>query len=427
MAPPFEVQDVPLGKCEKTTTTRNAQLPPISTTAPSPTLFQKAYGLAAAFNWPAGSFIVLTHLLSIYALFVTPYYLYTCLLNVACFYVFLTSMTAGYHRLWSHRTYQAHRVVKVVYALLGTGNFSMSVIDWAKDHRAHHKYTDTDRDPYNSTRGFYYCHIGWLFWARKMPKSDVRDLKADPFLRFQHKFYAPLAFLFGWGVPILIAGLGWQDWKGGFYISLIRIVIAHHIIFSINSVAHLLGGNIVYSHLLSARDNIILAILTAGEGYHNFHHEFPNDYRNGVRWYSLDITKWLIALLEKVGLSWDLNRTPAETIAKAEIQTMLTILQQRKEKYFWGRAVKSLPVYAREFVEREVAEKKVSWVIMNNIVYDVSEFLPMHPGGDTILKPYLGKDITKAFNGGVYAHTNSAKLLLDTLRIGVISDEMRCL
>jgi len=220
--------------------------------------------------------------------------------------------------------------------------------------------------------------------------------------------------------------LGWQDWKGGFYVAVIRTVLAHHIIFSINSVAHLVGGDIVYSNQQSARDNIILAILTMGEGYHNFHHEFPNDYRNGVKWCAIDVSKWVIALLEKVGLSWELGRTPDETIAKAEILTMLKILQQKKEKYFWGRPIKSLPVYSREYVEKEVAEKNASWVIMDNIVYDVSEFLPMHPGGEAIVKPYLGKDISKAFNGGVYAHTCSAKNLLDTLRIGIVSDEMRC-
>jgi len=419
MTPPFQAEEVSEERVVKATLHRP------STQSPSDSLFRKAYEIAATFNWPAGSFIIITHIIAFYALFVTPYYLMTCLLNLACLPLFTMPITAGYHRLWSHKTYETNRIMKTIFAILGTGAFSMSVIDWAKDHRTHHKYTDTDKDPYDSTKGLWYSHMGWLMWAREMPKADVRDLEADPLLRFQHKHFPEMGFLVGLILPILITGFGWQDWEGGFYVAIIRIVVVHNSIFSINSLAHWAGDTPVTT-MSSARDNILLAILTCGEGYHNFHHEFPNDYRNGIKWYAVDPTKWLIAGLEKIGWSWELKRTPNETIAKAEIHTMLKILQEKKKNYFWGKEIKSLPVYTRELVEKEVAERKASLVIVDNIVYDVSEFIPMHPGGEAIVKAYLGKDVTKAFNGGVYKHTCSAKDILDTLRVGILCDEMRC-
>jgi len=414
MAPPFQHEEFSEEKANLCA--------PVQASSP---LFRKAYEIAANFNWPAGSFIIITHIIAFYALFVTPFYWRTILVNLVSFHLVVISVTGGYHRLWAHRSYEANRLVKTALALLGTGAFSMSVIDWAKDHRAHHKYTDTDKDPYDSTKGLWYCHIGWLFKARDMPKSDVQDLEADPLLRFQHQYFMQLAMLIGLGIPIVIAGIGWNDWEGGFYIAVIRVVIAHHCIFSINSLAHFTGET-SFTTNSTARDNLLCAIITFGEGYHNFHHEFPNDYRNGIKFLAYDPTKWLIAAMEFVGWSWGLKRTTEETIAKAEIHTQLKKLQEKKEKYFWGKHITSLPTYTTECVEKEVAEKKASWVIIDNIVYDVADFLPVHPGGEAILKCYLGKDATKAFYGGVYKHTCSAKDILDTLRIGVIRDTKRC-
>jgi len=377
----------------------------------------------ANFNWGWGSFVILTPLISVYGLFVSPFYLYTCILNAVCCWAFLLGISAGYHRLWAHKAYETNKYVKLLWVLLGGAAFNMSVVDFVKDDRAHHRYTDTtDKDPHNAKKGFWHSHIGWLLTAREKPNSDVSDILADPVLCFQHRYYAPLAFSVGWGIPILIAGLGWGDWTGGFYVGVMRTVIAQHITFSINSFAHW-GGGSVYSDQLSARENPWLAIITLGEGYHNFHHEFPNDYRNGVNWYAIDFPKWVIASLELFGFAWNVCRTPKHLIEKAKIQTALKLLQEKREKFFWGKAIKALPTYTREQVKKEFTEKGACWVIMENVVYDVSGFLPQHPGGETILKAYLGKDITKEFRGAVYVHTNSARSILDTLRVGTILDE----
>lgn len=167
----------------------------------------------------------------------------------------------------------------------------MSVFEWCKDHRAHHRFTDTDKDPYNIKKGFWWAHMGWLLYYRKEePQSDISDLQAQWHLRFQDKYFLPyenqymltfaylvrrLAFFLGFGVPMLIAGYFWDDWKGGLLIGgVLSKVIALHCTFCINSLAHYIG-EATYSDQRTPRDSFIAALVTFGEGYHNFHHEFP--------------------------------------------------------------------------------------------------------------------------------------------------------
>ena len=241
---------------------------------------------------------------------------------VALLYANGLAITSGYHRLWAHRTYDAHWSVRIVYLLFGTMALQNSVLVWASNHRAHHQHVDDDdHDPYSAKRGLWFSHIGWML--RQYPSADtdlgnVRDLQKDPLLAFQHRYYLPLAVSLNVLLPL---GLGWLhgDLWGVFLLAgVLRLVVSHHLTFMINSVAHAFGRQ-PYSDEHSARDNGWLAFLTYGEGYHNFHHQFAHDYRNGVRWWHWDPSKWLICGLSWVGLTKRLRRTPAVAIQRARL------------------------------------------------------------------------------------------------------------
>ena len=231
-------------------------------------------------------------------------------------------ITAGYHRLFSHVSYRAHPIVQFFLLLFGASNFEGSVLEWSTDHRNHHRYTDTDRDPYDIKKGFWFAHMGWLLYldTSKRDFSNVADLEAMPLARWQHKHFVSLAILIGFIAPTLIASL-WGDPWGGFIIAgCLRLTLNHQSTFCINSICHLWGKR-PYSDQQSARDSWVTALFTFGEGYHNFHHQFPKDYRNGVRWYQYDLSKWLIFALKKVGLARDLYRISQQQIIRYRMRS----------------------------------------------------------------------------------------------------------
>jgi stearoyl-CoA desaturase (delta-9 desaturase) len=230
------------------------------------------------------------------------------------------SITAGYHRYYSHRSYECHRAVQVFYLLFGAGAMQAPVLNWVSDHRAHHRFVDTDADPYNINKGFFWAHVGWTVYGNDKPRGldDVRDLASDRLLLLQQRYHLLLGIAIGFGVPLLL-GLAFGRPGGGLiWGGLLRVVVAHHFTFLVNSWGHAFGHQ-PYSDKNSSRDSSLLAMLTLGEGYHNFHHTFPGDYRNGVRWYQWDPTKWWIFMLHFLGLAWRLNRTPvARTLLTRE-------------------------------------------------------------------------------------------------------------
>ncbi|MCE9687829.1 fatty acid desaturase [Shewanella sp. AS16] len=237
------------------------------------------------------------------------------------------SITAGYHRLWSHKAYKASAPVRFLFALGGALALQNSALHWASDHRIHHKHVDdNDKDPYSANMGFWYSHIGWMLREYQAQRyhdyKNVRDMQSDKIVMWQHKHYLALALLMNIGLP---AFLGWLN---GDIISmllmggLLRLVVVHHCTFFINSLAHIWGKQ-PYTDKNTARDNGILALFTYGEGYHNFHHIFENDYRNGIKWWHYDPTKWLIKSLSWLGLAKDLRTSPQERIESARLQMQL--------------------------------------------------------------------------------------------------------
>ncbi|HBY37986.1 stearoyl-CoA desaturase (delta-9 desaturase) [Marisediminitalea aggregata] len=256
--------------------------------------------------------------------------------TLVLFYATGMSITAGYHRLWSHKTYDAHPVVKVVLAIGGAMALQNSILHWSSDHRVHHRHVDEDdKDPYSAGKGLWFSHIGWMLREYQSHRyddySNCKDLQKDKVVMWQHNHYLPIVLIANFGLT------GFLGWLNGDIFSMIllagvfRLVAVHHVTFFINSLAHYWGSQ-PYTDTNSARDNGILAFFTFGEGYHNFHHIFEYDYRNGIRWYQFDPTKWLIKGLSFVGLTKNLRTCPEERIEKARAAMQLKRASQKVSK-----------------------------------------------------------------------------------------------
>ncbi|MCE9679750.1 fatty acid desaturase [Shewanella sp. AS1] len=246
------------------------------------------------------------------------------------------SITAGYHRLWSHRTYKAHWSVRLLFALGGALALQNSALHWSSDHRIHHKHVDNnDKDPYSANMGFWYSHIGWMLREYQAHRyhdyQNVRDLQNEKIVMWQHKYYLPLLLLMNFGLPAFLGWLNGDVWAMLLMAGLLRLVVVHHCTFFINSLAHIWGKQ-PYTDKNTARDNGVLALFTYGEGYHNFHHIFENDYRNGILWWHYDPTKWLINALAWMGLASQRRVTPQERIERAKLQMQLKQTQDKLQQ-----------------------------------------------------------------------------------------------
>ena len=229
------------------------------------------------------------------------------------------SITIGYHRLFAHRSFKASRILTFLSLFFGAAAFEQSALMWASQHRDHHRFVDTPNDPYNIRQGFWYAHMGWLlFWRQETDYSNVRDLAADPLIAHQHRHYVPWAITAGVLLPLALGALTDHPLGALIVVVAARLTFVHHSTFCINSVCHTFG-RATYDIDSTARDHWLVALITFGEGYHNFHHRFASDYRNGVRWYHWDPSKWLIALLSTVGLAERLHRVSPQTILAARL------------------------------------------------------------------------------------------------------------
>jgi stearoyl-CoA desaturase (delta-9 desaturase) len=294
-------------------------------------------------HWSNSAFLIGTFLTSLIGVPLYIYYfgLSWFLVGLFLFFFIATGMsiTLGYHRLFSHKSFEASPLVRAATLLFGAAAFENSAMVWCADHRRHHKHTDHDEDPYDITKGFFHAHIGWILFRRgpDTPLTWVRDLQKDRLVVLQHKYYVPLALLVGFLLPTVIGWLvgGWVTALGAFLLAgVMRVVFVHHMTFCINSLCHWIGSR-PYSTRCSARDSALMAFFTFGEGYHNYHHEFQHDYRNGVKPHQFDPTKWTIWLLSRIGLVKRLRTVPEEKIIRAEIEEQR---RQIRAKLLAGRA-----------------------------------------------------------------------------------------
>ncbi len=292
---------------------------------------------SARINWTNSSFLIGVAVATCTAV---PFYLWHYGIDgfqVALFLAFFSatglSITLGYHRLLAHMTFHARWPVRLFTLLFGAAAFENAALNWVSDHRRHHKNVDSDNDPYDITKGFWHAHIGWILFKLEPepPLDNVSDLRKDRLVMLQERFYVPVAVGVGFVLPALLGWLhaGWPGALGGFLLAgVARVTAVQHMTFFINSLCHTIGRQ-PYSDKCSARDSWIMALFTFGEGYHNYHHEFQHDYRNGVKWWQWDPTKWSIWVLEKIRLVRGLRRVPEEKVLLSQLADTRRRLNER--------------------------------------------------------------------------------------------------
>ena len=233
--------------------------------------------------------------------------------------VHMFSITAFYHRYFSHRSYKTSRVAQFIFGVMGNSCVQRGPIWWAARHRHHHRHSDEEVDVHSPIRhGLYWSHFGWITskGAFGFDASAVPDLVKYPELRFLNRFdnvvpiiEAVLIFAFGsWLQSRGWNTTGWQMLIWGFFIS---TIVCSHATFTINSLTHLWGTK-RYKNKDESRNNLALALLTFGEGWHNNHHHYPGAVRQGFYWWEIDLTYYVLWLMARVGIIWDLNAVPAK-------------------------------------------------------------------------------------------------------------------
>jgi stearoyl-CoA desaturase (delta-9 desaturase) len=239
-------------------------------------------------------------------------------------------ITVGYHRLFTHRSFETLTAIKAIFGILGSMALEGSLFKWVAIHRRHHQYSDTVEDPHTPhhhgvgwlgvLRGAWHAHIGWFFRPDPPQWEDyVKDLRKSPTLRFIDATFL-LWVALGLLLPAAVGGWVQGSWMGALtglvWGGLVRIFLVHHITWSINSACHLWGSQPYHSRDES-RDNPVFGILALGEGWHATHHAFPTSARHGLRWWQLDVSYYLIRLLSWLGLAWNVRVPSPESVARA--------------------------------------------------------------------------------------------------------------
>lgn len=255
---------------------------------------------------------------------------------------------------------------------------------------------------------------------KRIGRTDISDLNEDPVIVWQHKNYLKTAIVMGFLFPTLVAGLGWGDWAGGIiYAGILRIFFVQQATFCVNSLAHWLGEQ-PFDDRNSPRDHVVTALVTLGEGYHNFHHEFPFDYRNAIEWWQYDPTKWTIWAWKQLGLAFDLKESRSNVIEMGRVQQIQKKVDQKRSTLDNGVPLAELPVMEWDEYVEESTTKGRPLIAISGVVHDVTNFMASHPGGQAVIKQGIGKDASSMFNGGVYYHSNAARNLMTAMRVAVI-------
>ncbi|CRX39116.1 acyl-CoA desaturase [Estrella lausannensis] len=319
-------------------------------------------------NWVPATFITLYQSILLLALpfyfYYTPPSLGLILMTVLLISMTELSITAGYHRLYSHRAYKANRFLESVILFFSSMAMQGSALRWSYDHRIHHAFVDTDNDPYSINKGFLYAHCLWILEKpRKIEDKVVSDLLSNPLVRLQHQWSVRLMILTN-VLCFLAVGYFFSDYLGAFVMAVwFRLFVCHHFTWFINSLAHTFGSK-PFSQEMTAVNNWLISLVTFGEGYHNFHHTFANDYRNGIRWYHFDPTKWLIFVLNKMGLAKDLKKMDPFAIQKKMITEGKCHLLTRLQELWYVK---------KEEIEQEIQEVSDGIIAKINAMQDLKK------------------------------------------------------
>ncbi|EDS40308.1 acyl-CoA Delta(11) desaturase [Culex quinquefasciatus] len=278
-------------------------------------------------RWPdfiAQLFLHVGFLIGIWQVVTLQAKLYTVLWTVILVWCSGVGITAGAHRLWSHKSYKAKWPLRVLLMFLFTICGQRDAYTWAHDHRVHHKYSETDADPHNAKRGFFFAHVGWVFLTphpevvAKRKIIDMSDLEADPIVMWQKKYYLPLFALLVIGLPVLVPYYYWSEnlWVAFWVCFTVRFTTTLNIAFFVNSVAHMFG-NRPYDKNISPVENLPVAIAALGEGWHNYHHVFPWDYKTGeLGSYMFNVTTGFIDAFAKLGWAYERKSVSPDIIER---------------------------------------------------------------------------------------------------------------
>ncbi|XP_050437283.1 acyl-CoA Delta(11) desaturase-like [Adelges cooleyi] len=275
--------------------------------------------------WSNVVLITLFHLLAVAALFT---YLSSTKLPTIVWGVIIGGIggfgvTGGAHRYFTHRSFKAKLPLQIILMACYTVSGQNSIPDWVRDHRVHHKFSETDADPHNANRGFFFSHVGWLM-QRKHPEVyrrgktvDMSDITNDPLVQFHTKYFLPLKLLLCFVLPVIVPVLAWnENWMESIAsIGVVRYVLNLNFTWSVNSVAHI-WGNKPYDKRIQPVQNLAVSIVAMGEGWHNYHHVFPWDYRAAeLGGYMLNTTTMWLDFFAWLGWAYD-RKSPSPQLVQ---------------------------------------------------------------------------------------------------------------
>lgn len=279
--------------------------------------------------WRNIIWLVYLHVAALYGLFLLPWAKpYTWLWGIVTYMMSGLGITAGAHRLWAHRSYKAKLPLRIILGIFNTMAFQNDIIEWSRDHRVHHKFSETDADPHNATRGFFFSHVGWLL-CRKHPDVkakgktlDVSDLYADPVCAVQKKIYIPAMILTCFVIPAAVPYYYWgETFSNSFFVcSILRYTLVLNATWLVNSLAHLYG-NKPYDRAINPVENVAVALSAMGEGFHNYHHTFPQDYAAGEFGWKINPTTLFIDCMARIGQVTMRNKVPNAMVSKRRERT----------------------------------------------------------------------------------------------------------
>lgn len=252
----------------------------------------------------------------------TSAHIYTSLFTYGLYWFSMCGLLAGIHRLWSHRSFKANTGLQVFFMLGCTMAYQNDIIHWVREHRVHHKFSETNADPVNASRGLFFSHVGWLM-VRKHPDVqkkgkvvDMSDLEQNPILAFNKKHYKLLTTLVAGVIPFMIPVVFWNEtWLNSFCMAVVlRWVSTLNAIFSINSFAHKYGHQPFDSNI-QPRQNFWVSFFTGGGGWHNYHHAYPWDYKASEHGF-FNLTKTFIDFCAFMGWAWDLKSVDKDVIKR---------------------------------------------------------------------------------------------------------------
>ena len=285
-------------------------------------------GKKGKYNW---NMVVVLTLIPIIGIFGTLIYIYyngvvwqEPVLMLSFWFLSGMGITMGYHRLFAHKSYETTSFIEWVLMILGSIAFENTILKWSSDHRKHHTHPETEDDPYSIKEGFWHAHIGWILKNTPEEKNritGVKDLEKKQVIKFQNKYYFHIGIIVGLFIPLCIGFMYERPLGAVLWGTFLRITLVHHATFFINSLCHYVGRR-PYDSQSSARDSWFVSLFTFGEGYHNYHHKFQWDYRNGIKWFAFDPSKWIINFLSSIGFAYNLKTAKDYMIWESQIDSV---------------------------------------------------------------------------------------------------------